>query len=78
MKRGIFVVIEGLDRCGKSTQLKNSVEYFKENKIECIELTFPDRTTLIGKQINDYLQNKNQLNDETIHLLYSLNRWEKK
>lgn len=38
----------------------------------------PDRETLIGKQINDYLANGTDLDDHVIHLLFSANRWEKK
>lgn len=38
---------------------------------------FPDRTTEIGKLINEYLVNKDfQLPKESIHLLFSANRWE--
>lgn len=37
---------------------------------------FLDRTTSIGKLINDYLQGKSQLDDHSIHLLFSANRWE--
>lgn len=40
-------------------------------------MNFPDRETEIGKSINEYLKNKNDLNDQSIHLLFSANRWEK-
>ena len=40
-------------------------------------MRFPDRTTRIGQDINDYLQNETELNDRVIHLLFSANRWEK-
>jgi dTMP kinase len=35
-----------------------------------------DRTTVIGQQINQYLQNKSNVEDHCIHLLFSANRWE--
>ena len=73
--RGAFILFEGLDRCGKSTQcqlsLKNSAAIRPTSLIR-----FPDRTSSIGQLINSYLQSGNNLNDQTIHLLFSANRWE--
>ena len=37
---------------------------------------FTDRTTAIGKAIDEYLNNKVELEDHAIHLLFSANRWE--
>lgn len=37
---------------------------------------FSDRSTRIGNVINDYLGNKEDVNDKAIHLLFSGNRWE--
>ncbi|CAH1999451.1 unnamed protein product [Acanthoscelides obtectus] len=77
LKRGALIVIEGVDRSGKSTQCKKLVESLKHRNISATLINFPDRTTLTGHLINDYLKNKNcKLNDETIHLLFSANRWE--
>lgn len=39
-------------------------------------INFPDRTTDCGGLINSYLTNKTDFNDETIHLLFTINRWE--
>lgn len=39
-------------------------------------MNFPDRTTNSGKLINSYLTNKQDFADETIHLLFTVNRWE--
>lgn len=41
-------------------------------------INFPDRTTECGGLINSFLTNKKDFNDETIHLLFTLNRWEAK
>lgn len=35
-----------------------------------------DRTTSIGKLIDSYLRGQSQLDDHSIHLLFSANRWE--
>lgn len=39
---------------------------------------FPDRSTAIGQMINAYLASSTELDDATIHLLFSANRWEKR
>ncbi|WAR27557.1 KTHY-like protein [Mya arenaria] len=36
-----------------------------------------DRTTVIGKMINDYLTCKKEVDDHAVHLLFSANRWER-
>lgn len=77
MKRGALIVVEGVDRSGKSTQCKKLVESLEKRLIKAKLLGFPDRSTLTGKLIDDYLRNKDcKLNDHTIHLLFSANRWE--
>lgn len=39
--------------------------------------TLIDRTSPIGKMIDGYLQSKTEMDDHTVHLLFSANRWEK-
>lgn len=76
--RGAFIVIEGLDRSGKSTQTIRLLEKIKELKGENAAklIRFPDRTTTIGKMIDSYLKSHADLDDNAIHLLFSANRWE--
>lgn len=74
--RGALIVFEGCDRCGKSTQSSLLVEYLKEKNISVKHLAFPDRTSHSGMLINSYLTNKQDLPDEIIHLLFTINRWE--
>ena len=39
-------------------------------------MIFPNRESIFGKIINEYLQNKqNNINDECIHLLFTADRW---
>lgn len=74
--RGAFILFEGIDRCGKSTQSELiSNKLSKESKITEL-IRFPDRTSSIGQLINSYLQSTSNLNDQAIHLLFSANRWE--
>ncbi len=69
----MFIVFEGLDRSGKSTQSKLLNEKLKNS----VKIIFPDRTTYTGKIINDYLQGKVKMTMQEVHLLFSMNRWEK-
>ena len=78
IKRGVFVVLEGLDRSGKSSQVKRTIDYFKNRNLPVVGMEFPDRVTTPGKAIDSYLKEKENLNDQNIHLLYCVNRWEKK
>lgn len=85
--RGRFIVFEGLDRSGKSTQVDNLAKKINENGGKAVVRKFPgechfrpmlslDRTTAIGKMIDAYLQNAEELDDNAVHLLFSANRWE--
>jgi len=80
-KRGGFIVIEGLDRSGKSTQTsllydRLKLEYGTSQPGSFHLLKFPDRTTAIGQMIDSYLRSQSDLDDRAIHLLFSANRWE--
>ena len=77
-KRGLLIVFEGLDRVGKSSQVKllqNSLELLTGNKV--FNQRFPDRDTTSGKELNSLLSNQKELNIKAAHLLFSFNRWEK-
>lgn len=75
--RSPLIVIEGLDRTGKTTQTTKLIERLQSEGVSYRLVKFPDRTTQIGGLINQYLQDKSfQLSDESAHLLFSANRWE--
>jgi|EP00945_MAST-04E_sp_MAST-4E-sp1_P007419 dTMP kinase len=76
VKRGCFILFEGVDRCGKTTQCQRLVEFLKQDGRAVEFMRFPERSTVIGKTINSYLTNGIDMNDEAIHLLFSANRWE--
>jgi dTMP kinase len=76
--RGALIVLEGLDRSGKTSQSSRLLSYL-EGLGHSTELwRFPDRSTSVGQMISAYLSNKSHLDDRTIHLLFSANRWEKR
>ncbi|KAF2317470.1 hypothetical protein GH714_022583 [Hevea brasiliensis] len=77
VSRGAFIVLEGLDRSGKTSQCSKLLPYLEGLGHPTELWRFPDRSTSIGQMISAYLSNQSQLDDHTIHLLYSANRWEK-
>ena len=78
MNRGLLIVLEGIDQCGKTTISKLLKNKLEELNLKTIIQTFPDKSTLIGNIINSYLQGNTKLSPQESHLLYSLNRHEKK
>ncbi|XP_039118623.1 thymidylate kinase isoform X1 [Dioscorea cayenensis subsp. rotundata] len=76
--RGSLIVLEGLDRSGKTSQSTKLVTHLKSEGISVEAWRFPDRSTSVGQMISAYLANDTQLDDRTIHLLFSANRWEKR
>ncbi|KAJ4340407.1 Thymidylate kinase, partial [Neurospora sp. IMI 360204] len=74
--RGALIVVEGLDRSGKTTQVKLLEERFLKAGKKVKTMRFPDRTTPIGQMIDSYLKSQAQMDDHVIHLLFSANRWE--
>ena len=70
--RGKLIVFEGIDRSGKSTQAKRLASYLPN----ALFMSFPNRTTQIASMIDSYLKSSLNLDDYSIHLLFSANRWE--
>lgn len=75
-RRGAFILFEGIDRCGKSTQAKAVAAGLRGEGYAVEEMRFPDRTTTIGKLIDAYLRESTEVDDHAIHLLFAANRWE--
>lgn len=55
MRKGKIIVLEGLDGCGKSTQLDLAFGYLKENKVNCRKVSFPNYDSVSGKLVKQYL-----------------------
>lgn len=76
ISRGALIVLEGGDKCGKSTQCRQLVANLTAKGVKSELWRYPERSTAIGKVINDYLEKKIELEDHAVHLLFSANRWE--
>ncbi|KAL5355351.1 thymidylate kinase-domain-containing protein [Aspergillus floccosus] len=75
-QRGALIIVEGLDRAGKSSQCEALRDVLQQSGHTVKYIRFPDRTTAIGKMIDGYLRGQLQMDDHSIHLLFSANRWE--
>lgn len=75
MKKGIFISIEGPDGSGKSTQIENIKEYFKEKNIDIVFTREPGGTP-ISERIRDIILdiNNKEMCDMTEALLYAASR----
>jgi len=76
--KGKIIVIEGIDKAGKTTQanlLLNKLNSYKYHKY--VKFDFPDYSTPVGKEIKQFLDGKRDYPDEVKMMLLSANRWEK-
>ena len=56
MANGKIIVLDGLDGCGKSTQLDLAVGYLKERGVNCRKISFPNYDTISGQLVESYLR----------------------
>ena len=76
--RGLLIVLEGLDRTGKTTQTTVIKDYLTSLNHPTEVIHFPARHTQFGQQIDLFLKQKKTFDNELLHLLFSINRWELK
>lgn len=75
MKRGLFLTLEGVDGCGKSTQLSRLTKYLEEKGLDVL-LTREPGGCAISEQVREMLlspENK-EMSAETEMLLYAAAR----
>ena len=73
----MIITFEGGDQAGKKTQSAMLQKRLRSAKIKTKLFSFPDYSTLIGKEINRYLHGKRKYPAQVIHCLLAANRWEK-
>ena len=67
-----FIVLEGLDGSGGSTQTSLLKEFFDKKNIPYAFVKSPEYETEIGKSIRDYLNGKINLKPEQAFLLFAM------
>ncbi|KAJ3074077.1 hypothetical protein HDU98_012196 [Podochytrium sp. JEL0797] len=77
MPRGALLVVEGVDRSGKSTQTAQLVAALSSRGRRAELRRFPERATATGKLLDADLRSKEAtLDARTAHLLFAANRAE--
>ncbi|NOX71523.1 MAG: dTMP kinase [Candidatus Micrarchaeota archaeon] len=75
--KGKFIVFEGIDKSGKTTQAKMLCDHLKSKGIDCVFCSEPTYENPIGLLIRDWLNGKIEIESgEAITLLYSADRYE--
>jgi dTMP kinase len=75
-KRGLFITFEGIDGCGKSTQLEHSRQYLRALGYEVVALREPGSTPAAEKIRSLLLDRRSKLTDLSELLLYEAARAE--
>lgn len=80
-KKGLFIVIDGNDGSGKSTQIKMLVDRLEEEKMDVLCMKFPNESeNFFGKLIYQYLRDKNsgweKYKPRDASVFYACDRWE--
>jgi dTMP kinase len=68
--KGKFIVIEGIDGCGKGTQTKLLSDFLSKKGITVVTKKYPEYGTPIGDLIDQWLHKKFELNVESQVLLF--------
>ncbi|XP_043190523.1 thymidylate kinase-like isoform X1 [Amphibalanus amphitrite] len=77
-RRGALIVLEGIDKAGKSTQARRLVESLSARGTPAQLMRFPERSTPIGGLIHSYLSGGDcgTVDDRVVHQLFAANRSE--
>lgn len=67
-----FIIIDGLDGAGSSTQTELLKEYFAKSKIPSVFVRSPDYDHPIGQLISDYLHEKFELSNDQAFLVFAI------
>lgn len=73
--RGSLILVEGLDRSGKTTLAQTLVTELRRTGHTVLYTSYPTRTGPIGSLISQYLRGESQMDARTMHLLFSADRW---
>jgi dTMP kinase len=77
-RRGFMVGIEGIDAVGKRTQTALLNSEFRARGLRTRTFSFPAYNTPIGREIRRFLKGSRNYPAEARHMLFAVNRWEKK
>ncbi len=72
-KSGLFITFEGIDGCGKSTQIRLLKEYMEEQSRPCLCTAEPS-TGPIGSLLREYLSGQTKADERTLAALFAADR----
>ena len=75
--RSRLIALEGIDQAGKKTQTSLLARSLRREGFKVAILSFPIYTTDSGRLIRSFLAGRAKVSPNVLHMLYSLNRWEK-
>lgn len=79
MTDGKIIVLEGIDKSGKTTQSKLLVDYVSSTtSFKAVQMNFPNYSTFSGIEIHKHLKGQTLYNPHALHVLFTLNRYEEK
>jgi dTMP kinase len=79
MTNGKIIVLEGIDKSGKTTQSKLLVDYVSSmTSLKAVQMNFPNYSTFSGIEIHRHLKGQTLYNPHALHVLFTLNRYEEK
>jgi len=71
---GTYIVLEGTEGSGKSTQVERLIEYYKEQEREVIKTREPRKEGLIGEMVHKILLGDLKMNPVAFQYLFSADR----
>jgi len=75
---GLFINLEGIDAVGKRTQSLVLKSWLSSKGLSIRMVSFPDYSTIIGREIRRFLDGARSYPPEARAMLYAANRWERK
>ena len=71
---GLYIALEGIDGCGKTTQLDKLSEYFKKQGHEVVVTREPRKSGIIGDLVQKVLIGEEKLPSVSLQYLFSADR----
>jgi len=74
-KKPLFIVFEGIDGCGKSTQAEMLVEHLQKTGSPSRLIHFPNYTSATGRQIAKHLRGEKKASPQEMAVLYAKDKY---